>query len=123
MFSYTLRRLLWLIPVIFTVGLITFMIMRAAPGGPFDREPERRGISPAAQRRLEAKFALDKPMWRQFTRYMFVDRERNEQTGENQWVCGAICGNLGPTYASRGSKTVESVLFASERNRPSRLMF
>ncbi len=123
MFSYTIRRLLWLIPVLVTVGLITFLIMRSAPGGPFDRDPNRRGISATAQRRLEAKFGLDKPIWRQFTRYMFVDRELNPETGENHWVCGAICGNLGPTYSSRGTETVESVLFAPERNRPSRFMF
>jgi oligopeptide transport system permease protein len=123
MFSYTLRRLLWLIPVLVTVGMITFTIMRAAPGGPFDRDPDRRGISPTAQRRLEARFGLDKPMWRQFTRYMFVDRDTDRVTGETQWVCGAICGNLGPTYQSRGARTVESVLFESERGRPSRFMF
>lgn len=123
MLTYTIRRLLWLIPVLGTVGLITFIVMRAAPGGPFDRDPNRRGISRVAQERLEAKFGLDKPVWRQFTRYMFVDRELDTKTGEMTWVCGAICGNLGPTYASKGAKTVESVLFENERNRPSRFLF
>lgn len=115
MFSYVLRRVLWMIPVLMTVGLVTFIVMRTAPGGPFDRDPNRRGISASTQKRLEERFALDLPVWRQFTRYMLVDRELDRATGKQVWVCGAICGHLGPTYASRGSKTVEDVLFKSER--------
>jgi len=55
---------------------------------------------------------------------MFVDREIDTKTGAMHWVCGAICGNLGPTYASRGSKTVQAVLFKREsKNQPSRFAF
>jgi len=115
MFGYTLRRIMWMIPVLLTVGLVTFVVMHSAPGGPFDRDPNRRGISPQAQRRLEERFALNLPMWRQFTRYMLVDRQQDRTTGKQTWVCGAICGNLGPTYSSRGSKTVEDVLFKPDR--------
>ena len=32
MFSYALRRILWMIPVLMTVGLVTFIVMRTAPG-------------------------------------------------------------------------------------------
>jgi oligopeptide transport system permease protein len=124
MFAYTLRRILWLFPVLLVVGLITFIVMRAAPGGPFDRDPNRRGLSRTAQQALERKFGLDKPIWRQFLRYMLVDRDLDPKTGQMKWVCGAICGNLGPTYASRGSKTVEDTLFKQEsRNTPSRFYF
>ncbi len=123
MLEYTIRRLLWMIPVLLTVGLVTFLVMRAAPGGPFDRDPTRRPLSAAAQARLEAKFGLDKPVWRQFIRYMLVDRDVSATTGEATWVCGAICGNLGPTFASRGARTVEDTLFTPEKTRPSKFYY
>jgi oligopeptide transport system permease protein len=123
MLQYTIRRLLWMIPVLMTVGLVTFVVMHSAPGGPFDRDPSQRQISPAAQERLQAKFGLDKPMWRQFMRYMLIDRDVDSATGEASWVCGAICGNLGPTYTSRGARTVEDTLFAPEKSRPSKFFF
>ena len=124
MFAYIVRRVLWLIPVLLTVGLVTFLIMHSTPGGPFDIDPNQRGITPTTRRLLEARFGLDKPLWRQFVRYMFVDRDYDLRTGETHWVCGAICGNLGPTYASRGVRTVEDTLFKQESSRrPSRLYF
>lgn len=124
MIGYTIRRLLWMIPVLFTVGLLTFIIMHTAPGGPFDRDPERRQLPPSTVKVLNAKFALDKPFWRQFTRYMFVDREADPKTGEQRWICGAICGHLGPTYTSRGSKTVEATIFSrASKTQPSKFYF
>ncbi len=80
-------------------------------------------MSAAAQARLEAKFGLDKPVWRQFIRYMLVDRDVSPTTGEATWVCGAICGNLGPTFASRGARTVEDTLFSPEKTRPSKFYY
>lgn len=124
MFGYIVRRVLWLIPVLVSVGLVTWIVMRAAPGGPFDIDPNERGMTPTTRRLLEARFGLDKPAWRQFLRYMVVDREIDLKTGQPTWVCGAICGNLGPTYASRGVRTVEDTIFKQEsRSRPSRFYF
>jgi oligopeptide transport system permease protein len=36
--TYIGRRFLWIIPVLFAVSLITFTLMHAVPGGPWDRE-------------------------------------------------------------------------------------
>jgi len=112
-----------MVPVLLTVGFVTFSIMRLAPGGPFDRDPNRRGLPASAQRTLEQRFGLNLPLWRQFTRYMLIDRELDRASGQQKWVCGAICGNLGPTYASRGTKTVQAILFKSEKGRPSRFYY
>ena len=38
MTRYLIRRLLWIIPVLFAVSLITFTLMHAVPGGPWARE-------------------------------------------------------------------------------------
>ena len=89
MFRFIARRLLWLIPVLFTVTLVTFLLMHAAPGGPWDRDPGRRQIDAATQAKLDHQFGLDKPMWRQFVAYILGDVD-----DEGQFVCGAICGNL-----------------------------
>ncbi len=106
MTTYFIRRLLWLIPVLFTVSLVTFIIMRSAPGGPWDTSDERRQVDAATAKSLAAYYGLDKPMWRQFIAYVIGDT--NSQTGK--YVCGMICGNLGPSYRQRG-RTVQDILF------------
>lgn len=107
MTTYIIRRLLWLIPVLLTVSAVTFVVMRSAPGGPWDTDAERRQVDAATAKSLAAYYGLDKPMWRQF--YAYVIGDTNSQTKE--WVCGVICGNLGPSYRQRG-RTVQDILFA-----------
>ncbi len=58
MLSYTLRRLLGAIPVLFVVVTVTFFLMRLAPGGPFDQE---QTLTPEIQANLEAAYGLDQP--------------------------------------------------------------
>ena len=33
--QFVIRRLLWMIPVLFTITIVTFLFMHAAPGGPW----------------------------------------------------------------------------------------
>lgn len=124
MTAYIIRRILWCIPVLIIVGLVTFLIAHATPGGPFDKDPSRPGMSAGAVKRLQQQFGLNLPLWRQFTRYMFFDitTEVNPKTKqeETKFVCGAMCGNLGPTYTSKGSRTVQDTLFKSTSSKPSK---
>jgi oligopeptide transport system permease protein len=106
MITYFIRRLFWLIPVLVTVSAVTFILMHSAPGGPWDTDSERRQVDAATQKSLSAYYGLDKPMWRQF--YAYVIGDTNTQTGD--YVCGMICGNLGPSYRQRG-RTVQDILF------------
>lgn len=119
MTAYIIRRVLWFIPVLFCVGVITFGIARLTPGGPFDTNPDKP-LPRATQRALEQKFGMHLPLWRQFTRYMFFDIEKDPKTGKNEIRWGAIGGNLGPTYASRGAQSVQDYLFKSPGDQPSR---
>ena len=64
MTAYVIRRLLWLAPVLFFVALITFLLMHAVPGGPWDTKD--RPISDTLEQQLDAKYGLDEPIWRQF---------------------------------------------------------
>lgn len=113
MIAFLIRRLLWMIPVLFTISLVTFLLMHAAPGGPWDRDPTRRQLDATTQAKLNEEFGLDKPMWRQFVAYTIGDFDGEE----GNFVCGAICGNLGPSYRQRG-RTVQEILFSAPEGKP-----
>jgi len=66
MFFFVLKRLLYAVPVLFMVTLVTFFLIHAAPGGPFD---EDRKVSPDVLKHLNARYHLDEPVWQQFARY------------------------------------------------------
>jgi len=66
---YILARLVSLLFVLFAVSLITFLLMHAVPGGPFD-VGERR-LPEATQQAQLRKYGLDKPLWEQYVRYMW----------------------------------------------------
>jgi oligopeptide transport system permease protein len=105
MATYFLRRLFWMIPVLFTVALITFVLMHTAPGGPWDRDLSARQVDASTQKVLNAHYGLDKPLWRQFVAYVVGDF-----TKEGKFDCGLVCGDLGPSYRIRGS-SVQDILF------------
>jgi oligopeptide transport system permease protein len=107
MAGYIFRRLISMVLTLIVLALVTFVLMTSAPGGPWDATaPDRKGLSETQQRILNAQFGLDKPNWRQFTSYVFGD-----VNDEGQFKCGAICGNLGPSFKRRGSM-VQDILFA-----------
>lgn len=106
MTGYLVKRLLWLIPVVLVVAGITFILMHNAPGGPWDRDLSSRQVDPTAQKLLNEYYGLNKPLWRQFTAYLVGDTN----TTTDKWVCGLICGNLGPSYRIRGM-SVQTYLF------------
>ncbi len=79
MISYLTRRLLWIIPVMFTVSIITFVLMHSVPGGPWDRE---KRLPASVEKRLNAEYGLDQPLYVQYV----------------SWATGFIQGDLGPSY-------------------------
>jgi oligopeptide transport system permease protein len=56
MFSFILRRLLIMVPVLLAVITITFFLIRVKPGGPFDKEKK---IPKAVEEALLKKYKLD----------------------------------------------------------------
>ena len=67
MLHYTLQRLLWLIPTLLAMALVTFLVMHATPGSPLDPVAEGANpLSPEAQKNLAEAYGLDKPLWEQF---------------------------------------------------------
>ena len=67
MWSYTLRRLLATIPTLLAVITVCYILVHAAPGGPFDNE---RQVSEAVLANLQAKYHLDLPPWQQYLYYL-----------------------------------------------------
>ncbi len=124
---YVVRRLMWMVLVLFVVSAITFGLMHAVPGGPFDAE---KALPPEIIANLNARYHLDESLPRQYLRYVYdilVPRfallEKDPDGGyiiptpslvddflirfhvggvEFKWM------NFGPSYASR-SRTVNDV--------------
>ena len=66
---FIIRRILWLIPIVFFVIVITFTLMHLAPGSPWDKSGGRQ-LSKAVVDNLNARYGLNKPLWTQFVLYV-----------------------------------------------------
>jgi ABC-type dipeptide/oligopeptide/nickel transport system permease component len=91
MTTFIIRRVVWTIPVILLVILMTFLMMRQIKGNPFRRT--ERNVPVAIQQNLERKFHLDKPWYVQYGYY----------------VKGVFTFDLGPSMAQR-TRTVNDVV-------------
>ena len=79
MISLLLKRFLHGVIVLWVVATLTFLLLRVAPGGPFDSE---RKLPPEIIANLEAKYHLDEPVLQQYARYL----------------AGITQGDFGPSY-------------------------
>ncbi len=79
MVGYIIRRVLWIVPVLFVVSVITFSLMKAAPGGPWSNG---KPLSQRAIALLDRKYGLDKPVYEQYL----------------IWAGNMVRGDLGPSY-------------------------
>jgi ABC-type dipeptide/oligopeptide/nickel transport system permease component len=68
MAAFVIRRLLWTVPVVLLVILITFLMMRQIEGNPFRRT--ERNVPASVQENLERKFNLDEPWYVQYALYV-----------------------------------------------------
>jgi ABC-type dipeptide/oligopeptide/nickel transport system permease component len=91
MTTFIVRRVVWTIPVILLVILMTFLLMRQIGGNPF-RHTERN-VPVAIQKNLERKFHLDRPWYVQYAYY----------------VKGVFTFDLGPSMSQR-TRTVNDVV-------------
>jgi len=105
--------------VLFFISVITFAMMHAVPGGPFDQEKK---LPSEIIANLEKRYHLDEPYWKQYARYISnimvprITREQPtsmlEQTLINVELGGGYYlrwANFGPSYTSR-SRTVNDII-------------
>ena len=94
MFQYVFSRLLWLIPTILAMALVTFLVMHATPGSPLDPVAEGANpLSPEGQKALAKFYGLDKPLYEQF--WIFVTK--------------AVRGDFGYSFVYK-TRTVAEIL-------------
>ena len=67
---FVVGRILWLIPIIFFVITITFVLMHLAPGSPWDKNGGRQ-LSQTVVNNLNARYGLNKPIWQQYLIYIW----------------------------------------------------
>src|SRR5438445_2163069 len=68
MTGYVIRRILWIIPVLWAVATITFFLMHAVPGGPFTQDKQ---LPDAIIQNLNHRYHLDQPLWHQYLSYLW----------------------------------------------------
>ena len=93
MLRYALLRILGAIPTLLLVVAIAFMMVHAAPGGPFDSE---RVLPPEIEDNVNQAYHLDESLPEQFLRY----------------VDGVLHGDLGPSYRFRDYTVTELIAAA-----------
>ena len=67
MAKYIIKRILLAVLTVFIICAITFFLMHAVPGGPFNKE---KALSQATIEALNARYNLDKPVGQQFLLYL-----------------------------------------------------
>ncbi|MCH8920035.1 MAG: ABC transporter permease, partial [Chloroflexi bacterium] len=99
MTGYIIRRILWMIPLLWAVTTVTFFLMHLVPGGPFDQEKQ---LPPAALENLEKRYNLDKPLLQQYGLYILdvaqgdlgisfrQDREVTDILRDGFWVSAQL---------------------------------
>jgi oligopeptide transport system permease protein len=65
---YFVKRILGLVPLLLLISFIAFVLVRVAPGGPFDKD--RAPASEEITRAINAKYHLDQPVWKQYLGYL-----------------------------------------------------
>lgn len=65
---FFIKRLAFLVPLLLLISFLAFILMRLAPGGPFDSE--RAPASPEIERAIRVKYHLDEPLLQQYARYL-----------------------------------------------------
>jgi oligopeptide transport system permease protein len=81
------------IPTLLLVVVLAFLLVHAAPGGPFDSE---RVLPAEIEANIAAYYHLDEPLPRQFIRYL----------------SNAVRGDLGPSYRYRDHRVSELIAAA-----------
>lgn len=90
MLGFAVRRIATLVPTLFVIITLSFLIIRLAPGGPFDEE---QTLSPAVRANLDAAYGLDQPLLTQYVRYL----------------SGLARGDFGPSFKFRDTAVADLI--------------
>jgi ABC-type dipeptide/oligopeptide/nickel transport system permease component len=79
------------IPTLWLIYTVTFVVMHATPGGPWDVTD--RPLPPEIVENIKAKYGLDEPYWKQYVYYLW----------------DALHGDFGPSYVNK-SRTASDIV-------------
>ncbi len=91
MLKFILFRILQAIPVLLIVITVTFALVHAAPGGPFDSEKK---VSPEILKNLNERYNLNAPVYEQYLDYL----------------SSLLQGDLGPSFKYVNRSVTEMIL-------------
>ena len=119
MARFIIRRLLWMMLVLLVVSFITFILMHAVPGGPFDSE---KALPPEILENMRARYNLDDPLLKQYGKYVTdlivprISTQKPKISVLDSYLINAKVGgvyfrwmNFGPSYTSK-SRSVSDIL-------------
>jgi ABC-type dipeptide/oligopeptide/nickel transport system permease component len=71
-FRYLINRVLWMIPVLWLVATVTFLLMHSAPGSPWDAKSGAQGrdLDSSLEASFNRQYGLDKPLIVQYGLYL-----------------------------------------------------
>ncbi|HQP06056.1 MAG TPA: ABC transporter permease [Smithellaceae bacterium] len=95
MFSYLVKRVLFMIPLLLGITIICFFVMRLAPGSPTDLQTQMNPKASAEMRqRLMSLYELDKPVHVQYA----------------SWLKKLARGDLGTSFSSDHRPVADKIL-------------
>jgi len=93
--TFIMQRILWAIPVLWLVATVTFFLMHAAPGGPWDaKSAGQRQLDPALEATFDRHYGLDKPLAQQYGIYL----------------SNAVHVDFGSSYTQQGTSVVDVIM-------------
>ncbi|MBC8002052.1 MAG: ABC transporter permease [Opitutaceae bacterium] len=104
---YFVKRFLLMAPLLLFISLAAFVLVRIAPGGPFDRE---RKATPEIERNIREKYHLDDPLWKQYLRYLGLVWERKPDGSFSRVEGGLIVGDFGPSLKYRNHSVTDIIV-------------
>jgi peptide/nickel transport system permease protein len=109
MFQYTIRRLLQVIPVLFGMTFIVFMIIRAIPGDPAQTILGQQATKEAVGA-LREKLGLDNPWYIQYFEYLAGLFQGN--LGESIRTKTAVASEIWPYLAATFELAIVAIIIA-----------
>ncbi|MEK6554012.1 MAG: ABC transporter permease [Bdellovibrionota bacterium] len=100
MFRYLVRRVLYLIPILFGITLITFLLFHVVGGNPAAQAAGKYG-NEAQIRALEIEMGLDKPLHLQYVDYLrqIVTFDFGRSWSTHQEISTMIMNGMGPSLS------------------------
>ena len=68
MLNFVIKRLAIAVPTLLVLIVLSYLLMYAAPGGPFTRE---KALPPQVIENLQARYGFNEPLWKQILVYMW----------------------------------------------------